>query len=291
MLCFGAGRECLGFVPTGTLKSCYIQSENDDGDLCELRDGILKGLQFTEQERQKALANVQFLTVDDIAGPDFLHRVVEPLCRDTKPDLLWIDPLFTYLGGDPSRPEIVSPWLRNHLNPILHRYAVGCVLIHHTNKPPSGKEKNTWQAGDFAYLGSGSSELANWPRAVAGLRACGSHSVFELVLGKRGSRLHWRNDDGSTAYSRYIAHGDEGIYWREAREDEIPAKGGRKATGTVEDIMDALGTGEMTTTEWQKLCESESGIKERTFYELKKLALERRLISKSKLTKKWFKNP
>ena len=104
-------------------------------------------------------------------GPDFLHRVVEPICRDTKPDLIWIDPLLSFLGGDAGRQEVVSPWLRNHLNPILHRYAVGCVLIHHVNKPASGKEKSTWQAGDLAYLGSGSAELANWPRAVIAIRS------------------------------------------------------------------------------------------------------------------------
>jgi hypothetical protein len=290
MLCFGAGRECLGFIPTGPLKSVYFQSENDDGDIAELREGILKGLAFTEEERKQAVANVQCLTVDDLSGPEFLRKIVEPACRDLKPDLLWIDPLLTYVGGDTGRQEVVSPWLRNHLNPILHRYAVACIIIHHTNKPPTGREKTTWQAGDFAYLGSGSSELANWPRAVVGIRSVGSHSVFELVLGKRGSRARWRNEDGSTAYSRFIAHGDDGIYWRAAHEDEIPTKGGRKATNTVEDILDVLGKGEMTAKDWQELCETESGIKRSTFFDLKKIAFERRLISQS-LTKKWFKNP
>lgn len=290
MLCFAIGRECFGFVPTRPLKSVYVQAENDDGDLAELRDGILKGLKFTEQERQQAVANVQCLTVDDKSGVDFLHKIVEPACRDQKPDLLWIDPLFTFTGGD-TRQETVSPWLRNHLNPILHRYAVAAVIIHHTNKPPTGKEKNSWQAGDFAYLGSGTSELGNWPRCVVGIRSLGSHTVFELVLGKRGARAHWRNEDGETSYSRYISHGDDGIYWRDAREDEIPAKGGRRATNTVDDILEVLGKGEMTAKEWQEQCESESGIKRATFYTLKKTAVERRLVSQSPISKKWLRNP
>ena len=29
------------------------------------------------------------------------------------------------------------------------------------HKPATGKEKSTWQAGDFAYLGAGSAEWAN----------------------------------------------------------------------------------------------------------------------------------
>jgi AAA domain len=288
MLLWAVGRECLGFIPARPLKSVYFQSENDDGDIAELREGIFKGLNFGEQERAEALANVQILTVDDMCGTDFLHKIVEPACRDLHPDLIWIDPLFAYAGGDTGRAEVMSPWLRNHLNPILHRYAVGCIIIHHTNKPPTGKEKATWQAGDLAYLGSGSVELANWPRAVVGIRSVGSHHVFELVLGKRGSRAHWRNEDGTTAYSRFIAHGDDGIYWREAREDEIPTTG-RKPSNSVEDIMEVLGKGEMTVSEWQELCKTEYGISERSFYRLKKDAATKKLISQSQISKKWFK--
>ena len=70
----------------------------------------------------------------------------------------------------------------------------------------SGSEKPDWQAGDYAYLGSGSAEWANWPRFVLALRSVGSHEIFELRAGKRGSRLGWRGDDGERIYSKLIAH-------------------------------------------------------------------------------------
>jgi hypothetical protein len=290
MLCFGAGRACFGFIPTRPLRSAYLQGENDDPDLAELRDGILTGLNFTPEERALALQNVRFVTVDDVCGEAFIHQVVEPLCRDGKPDLVWIDPLLSFIGGDVSRQEIVSPWLRNHLNPVLHRHGVGCVLIHHTNKPPSGKEKPNWQAGDLAYLGSGSAELANWPRAVIAIRSTGSHTVFELCLGKRGARAHWRNPDGSTCFSRFIAHGTDGIYWREADPEECPAPAGRKAQSSVEDIVRLL-TVQLSTSDWQKMARTECGVSERSFYRLKKQAESTRTISQSKIDQKWFKTP
>lgn len=254
MLCFAVGRECLGFKPARPIRSLYLQAENDDGDLRELRDGILTGLRFSEAERVQAFANVHFVTIDDLCGEAFIREAVAPLCRAVKPDVLWLDPLLSYIGGDMSRQEVLSPWLRNHLTPVLHRYGVACVLVHHTNKPPSGKEKPNWQAGDFAYVGSGSAELANWPRAVVAIRSTGSHDVFELRLGKRGSRVGWHNPDGSPCYARFIAHGTDGIYWREATADEQPASAGRKQEHTVDEIVALLDGEKLSTADWQTLC-------------------------------------
>ena len=286
MLCFGIGRECFGFVPTGPLKSLYIQAENDDGDLRELRDGIFDGLKFTANDRAVASSNVSFVTVDDMCGLAFVQNCVEPLLRETRRDLLWIDPLLAYLGGQLSQ-EVVSPWLRNGLNPVLRRHKVGCILTHHTNKPASGKEKPDWRAGDYAYIGSGTIELANWPRAVVAIVSTGSHDVFELRLGKRGSRAGWRNPDGSTCYARYIAHGQDGIYWRNADENERPGTAGRKVECTVEDIIELLSGG-MTTAEWQRLCRTEAGISERSFYRLKRQAEQAKRITRSKIDQRWL---
>src|SRR5205085_4649609 len=53
-LCWSVGREHFGLVPTRPLRSLIIQSENDHGDLAEMRDGIYAGLNFTERERREA---------------------------------------------------------------------------------------------------------------------------------------------------------------------------------------------------------------------------------------------
>ena len=53
-LCWSVGRDHFGLVPARPLRSLIIQSENDHGDLAEMRDGVLAGLGFTEHERRDA---------------------------------------------------------------------------------------------------------------------------------------------------------------------------------------------------------------------------------------------
>jgi RecA-family ATPase len=55
---WGLGRECFGIVPVKPLKSLLIQAENDAGDLAEMRDGVIAGLDLTPGQAQTALANI-----------------------------------------------------------------------------------------------------------------------------------------------------------------------------------------------------------------------------------------
>ncbi len=227
MLSWALGRAAFGIPPTRPLKSLLIQAENDDGDLAEMRDGVRAGLALCEADALAAYGNIIVAREDSLSGEEFFKGTVAPLLSEHRPDLLWIDPALAYLGGEANSQKDVGRFLRNWLNPLLHQHACGCVVVHHTNKPPSGQEKSNWQAGDFAYLGSGSAEWANWARAVLVMRAVGSHSVFELRAGKRGPRLNWREDDGETRrYARHIAHADQpgAICWREADPSEVPTE-------------------------------------------------------------------
>ena len=47
------GREAFGFKPARPLKSLLVQAENDDGDLAEMRDGVMRGLYLSEEDRKK----------------------------------------------------------------------------------------------------------------------------------------------------------------------------------------------------------------------------------------------
>lgn len=240
MILWGIGRAAFGIKPAKPWKSLLIQAENDEGDLAEMRDGVMAGLKLTQEERRLAMANIIVAREDERTGLAFFAEAVRPLLAEYKPDLLWIDPALAYLGGEVGSQKDVGGFLRNMLNPLLREFACGCVVVHHTNKPPSGREKPDWTAGDFAYLGGGSAEWANWARAVLCLRSLGSHSVFELRAGKRGGRLGWKEEDGQTkAYFKLIAHAKEpgAICWREAEEGEIPEPASAKRVATKEDIM------------------------------------------------------
>ena len=238
MILWALGRAAFGVTPTRPLKALLVQAENDEGDLAEMRDGVIAGLNLTEEEQQTAMANVIVAQENTRTGRNFMDNAVVPLLELHRPDLLWIDPALAYIGSDAMTQKDVGFFLRNLLNPLLSRFNCGCVVIHHTNKPSKGEEKSTWQAGDFAYLGSGSAEWANWARAVLAIRSVGSHDVFELNAGKRGARIGWKTDDGKPAFARLIGHSSQPgvICWRDAKESEIPA-GKTKRPGTEEDLI------------------------------------------------------
>ena len=114
------------------------------------------------------------------------------------------------------------------------------MVVHHTNKPPAGREKPDWSGGDFAYLGGGSAEWANWARAILVVRSLGSHSVFELRAAKRGGRLGWKEADGETkTFTKLIAHANEPgvICWREADPSEMPETKKPKRIFTKADVL------------------------------------------------------
>jgi hypothetical protein len=237
MILWAIGRACFGITPTRPLKSLLIQAENDDGDLAEMRDGVIAGMDLTDEEKKMAMENVIVVQENTRIGKAFIDYTVEPLLELHKPDLLWIDPALSYIGGNASAQEAVGYFLRNLLNPLLTKHGCGCVVVHHTNKPSKGEEKSAWQAGDFAYLGSGSAEWANWARAVLAIRSIGSHDVFELYAGKRGHRIGWKDGDGKISRARFIGHATEPgvICWRDADEPEsVKYKG--KRPGTQEDL-------------------------------------------------------
>ena len=219
------GREAFGVIPPRPLRILIIQAENDPGDMAEFREGVLKGLSITAEELAGSV--IQTAWEDSRTGAEFCQQVLKPLLERERFDLVMIDPALAYLGADASMQKDVSIFLRNSINPLLRRHGCGLVLVHHTNKPPQGQQKGAWQAGDFAYLGTGSSDWGNWARAVMAIRSLGSHEYFELRVAKRGRRLRWTEDDGMTPlFTKIIAHSPSGICWREASMDEFEATGG-----------------------------------------------------------------
>ena len=228
------GRDFFGIKPTGKLRVLLIQAENDDGDMAEIRDGIFAGLNLSGEERAEACASIQVVCESAATSGNFIALIRRLVARH-KPDLLIVDPFFAYLGGSVSDQETVSTFLRNWLNPILKEHGCGAIIIHHTNKPKTGKEKPDWQAGDFAYLGAGAM-IANWARATIAIRSVGSYTVFSVELGKRGQRAGLVDDDGHYIRQFYIKHAEHGICWEAATDKDFEAQGKGKAK-TADDVL------------------------------------------------------
>lgn len=222
------GLPVFGIQAAWGLKTLMIQAENDAGDIAEFRDGVLRGLDLTPEQAKEATERIIVCTNDSSQGAKFFKKVVRPLLEEHRPDLLVIDPALAYLGGETNSQRDVGGFLRNELNPLLKEFEVAAIIIHHTNKPPSGKEKSTWQGSELSYLGSGSAEWANWARAVLALRATGKadgegRPIYELCAPKRGGRLDWRNPAGERVFSKFVRHSREPgvICWHEVGEGEV----------------------------------------------------------------------
>jgi hypothetical protein len=216
------GRPCFGIKPSKPLKVLYVQAENDEGDLCEMRDGVFEHLGDRTSKEQRHLEN-NFVCVFESAraGEEFFEETLEPLLQEHSPDLVMIDPVLSYLGGDANEQKTVSPFLRNSLNPLLQQYRCGALILHHTNKQAGDRNNRKRVATDYAYAGSGSAEWANWARAVLVLDAKDDKGLRELRIGKR-FRLGWKDAMGKPCAYKLLLQNPEGgsLFYHELSPEE-----------------------------------------------------------------------
>lgn len=221
MMRFAQGVEAFGIQPARPLKSLLIQGENDEADMVEMRDSVVRSLQLNNEQTAAINSNVLVCTEHDRVDAEFVAEVVEPLLAVHKPDLLWIDPVFQYLDGDSNQQQVVGSFLRGQVAPLIKRHNCAVVLIHHTGKPLKGA-KRTSNPSLSAYDAAGSAEFSNWPRAVLSLQTTTQTGRYRLVAGKRGGRLGWRMPDGCTrTYEKLLQHSTEPgtIFWSEVVVD------------------------------------------------------------------------
>lgn len=246
------GKSCLGIRPSRPLNILIIQAENDDGDLAEMRDGVAEGMiqagLMSAKQAQCAQKFVWTIRVSSKCGAQ-----VGPLLEQYGPgfDLVMLDPLFAYLGGDSSDQKDVSFFLRNVIDPVITRLNIALLILHHTNKPPKdGKHGSS--VADMAYLSAGSAELTNYPRGILAVLPTQRSDVFRLVAAKRGDRLGWgKTSDGKPRRTKMIAHSDGYICWRELDDAEaaqvIEEASERKAKGPTQDERIDMAASHMRT--------------------------------------------
>jgi energy-coupling factor transporter ATP-binding protein EcfA2 len=229
------------------LKVLVIQAENDDGDLKEMIDGAISAVGFDEETADRAGKNILWKRVTSITGLAFCESLETLICA-TGADLVMVDPLLSYIGDDISQQKVASTFFRNWLQPVLDRTGAICVLVHHTGKTPSdSKSRQNWSESDFAYLGIGSSEVTNWPRAVAVLVPSGVDTGrYRFLIAKRGSRAGMVNQfTGEKTISILLKHSERGLGWVQCEapnESEAVARGGgRKEKVSPEAVMKSLG--------------------------------------------------
>ena len=215
------GRPAFGIRPARPLRILTIQAENDAEDLAEMRDGVCRGLGLTDADRQLVRERVFYETEQARTGAEFLAYADKRLAM-AQFDLLRIDPFLAYLGADVMNSEQTAAFLRTGLNPILTRRAVACIIAHHTPKV-TNRDTSNWRGTDWMYSGAGSADITNWTRAALVIDPTHAPGVFKFIAAKRGNRIGWTNEDGERETLRHYCHASDGLYWREATDDDLEA--------------------------------------------------------------------
>lgn len=216
---WSVGREAFGIKPAGALKILVIQAENDPGDLHEMTKGVMGAMRLTQAELGMCRENLLIIGEKARTAGTFVDQVLAPALDHYRPDIVRIDPLLAFLGGDPSDPKVLSPFCRNMINPLLEEYRCACVLNHHTPKT-NNRDTSAWKPADWMYSGAGSADLTNWARAVLVIEPTANPHVFRFIAAKRGRRTGWQDEAGNTVYERVFCHTEGSIAWREATVEE-----------------------------------------------------------------------
>jgi hypothetical protein len=219
-ICFALGRPAFGIHPTRPLRILCVQAENDDGDLAEMSRGVCDHLNLTDEERKLVHERVVYINEKAATGEQFL-RLLRRLVQKYKPDIIRIDPLHAFAGGDVCDPAVTTPFLRNGLNPILQEFRCAAIVCHHTPKT-TYRDTSKWNATDWAYAGAGNADVTNWARAILVIDATRVHGAFVFRAAKRGSRVGWADDDGHRVYDRlFCHHAGDAIFWRDATDEDM----------------------------------------------------------------------
>lgn len=266
---WSTGASCFGVRPVRALKSLIVQSENDDFDVAEQYNGVLSGMNLTDEESKLVEQNVIYVRVEAKSGRNFLTEL-ERLLNLYRPDLAWIDPLFAFAGCDLMDAAKTGYFLREGLFPMFVKFKCCGNIIHHISKPPK-EEKGNKATIDYQYAAFGSSEIQNAFRAVNSIHPISfADQIYKLVFSKRGRRARAKNTDGGVTSQIFIQQSDDPnkIYWSQVEEPEKPDK---KAAQKFSDscIMEHMSvlTG-WKTAKLQKKVREESGIPVATFYRM-----------------------
>ena len=253
------GREAMGIKPNGPLKSLFFQSEDSDGDVAEVWASIDHVLKLTKSERETVRKHVIIVTDRQNRGETFIAAARRQIALHV-PDLVWVNPLAAFMGGDISDAEQAGKFLRQDLNGLNSELKFAWMLVHHTTKPPTDKGKTERKWSEVMYDMAGSYDLIGWARAILSLRATENQGEFDLMLAKRGTRadvkVEKESDAGIVHFERTTViplkwadgefeHPDTGekmplIFWegRAVTKSEQDGRGaGRPKKNTLADFM------------------------------------------------------
>lgn len=227
--------DAFGIKPARALRVLYIQSEDSDGDVAEVTVSIAHTLSLSHEQIAQANTNVVIVTDRVSRGAKFLAQLKLHIASH-KPDLVVINPLQAFMDGDITASQDIGEFLREGLNALNEPAQFAYLLVHHTTKPATGKDKAVRAWHEQMYDMAGGAEIINWARAILTLKATDTYGHFNLTLAKRGVRAGvTKQVEHGAGYrlepvtviplkhsEEHLPSGQRSIYW-ESREADEPA--------------------------------------------------------------------
>jgi hypothetical protein len=222
-MAWALGLPYMGIEPSRPLKILHFVGEDDETTLGQCREGFLE---HSEEITGRHLAANDLEPLRDNLRTDFSREHVGPLFHvhlsallsDEAADLVLINPLLSYVGGDIV--ACASEWLRVGLMPVLQKHECGAMIAHHTGK----MSKDSWDQTEDIYAGIGGGEIANIPRAILVLRPTATDGLSVIKVGKRQT-TGWKdqNDNFTSCYFVQRSGDPERPAWRPVPHDEAEA--------------------------------------------------------------------
>lgn len=253
LIAWALGLSYFGIKPPRPLRILLFSGEDDGVTIGQCREGFLEhskaitGRQLTSKDLAPLDSMVRTEFIREHVGERF-HPHLASLLRESPVDLVIINPLLSYVGG-----EIVacgSEWLRSGLMPILQEHQCAALVIHHTPK----LSKDSWDNIDDTYSGIGGGEIANIPRSILTLKPTPAEGLFVITVSKRQT-TGWKDRDGKFVTSYFVRRSEnpERPAWLPVAYDEAEEliRAGKSSPGARKDsrkvmpshVVDALKIG------------------------------------------------
>lgn len=247
---FALNQDLFGLEPKKALRSVIFSAEDDEGDISETFQGVIKAFGITENDpRFEVITNNVFIYQEaELKGLPFIGYA-EQVIRENKADLLWINPLLSYFTGNPNDAQASCEFC-GALSGMQFNTGVCTQLIHHTGKPKEADTTKAWSIDDFSYIGLGSSIWTNWARAIIVLQGLKNPiGTFVLRFAKRGNRTGIVDEDFIRQREVYLEHAEVGLCWVPSDyKPETKNSGGRPKKARWE-LFSEHWNGEPTSSE------------------------------------------
>jgi RecA-family ATPase len=179
---FAVGRSCFIFKIQRPLRSLIVQAEDPENKLIKMGQ-MYRRMGLSKAEIKQAKENTAVLVIDDLQDTNAIAEI-ERHALAFKPDIIWLNPLTSYLSSGVYKDEAINKFLRVDFGPMLKRIGCSGVVAHHPPKPALGaKSLKDLTIFELQYGAAGMASLTNIARANVFL-AHVDGDVFKLAPGK-----------------------------------------------------------------------------------------------------------